>query len=439
MGRVSLGYEPREWQRECHQSLERFSVLALHRRAGKTELAIMELIHKALSCEQEMPFYVYLAPLLKQAKLIAWARLKDRLKPLRNAGAVQISESELTVKFRHNGAVIRVMGGDNPDAARGIRLDGCVIDEVAQTRPEVWTDIIQPALSDRKGWALFIGTPAGVNLFSELFFRAARLEGWMAKRYTVHDTDALDPNEVARLERDMAPSSFAREYLCDFSAAGDDQLISLSDVQGASQREVPSSSYSWSPRIFGVDPARFGGDRSVIFPRQGLRAGDPIVMQGIDNMALADRVAVEAKAWDVDTIFVDAGAGAGVIDRLRQIGVDCVEVPFGGRASDPQYKNKRAEMWCLMAQWMLTGTIPDLPELKQDLSAPTYSYDMNGKKVLESKDSIKSRGLLSPDLGDALALTFAMPVAARTEKEMWVQKHSRNDGVEYDPLDSVLW
>ena len=439
MARISLGYYPREWQRECHRDLRRFSVLALHRRAGKTELAIIELITRALSFTDDMGLFLYMAPLLKQAKLIAWSRLKERLKPLRAQGAITVSESELAITFKHNKAVIRVLGADNPDAARGLRVDGCVMDEVAQMRPEVWVDIIQPALSDRKGWSLFIGTPAGVNLFSELYFKAQNEDGWMSRRYTVFDTDSLDQAEVNRLQRDMAPSSFSREYLCDFSAAGDDQLLSLSDVQGASQRELAAAQYTWSPKIFGVDPARFGGDRSVIFLRQGLRAGEPIVMQGIDNMALADRVAAEARAEDVDQIFVDSGAGAGVIDRLRQLGVDCVEVPFGGRPIDPQYKNKRAEMWCMMADWIQTGSIPDIPALKQDLSAPTYSYDVNGRKMLESKDSIKARGLPSPDLGDALALTFAMPVPARTEKELWVERHSRDTGVEYDPLDRVLW
>lgn len=432
---INLGYYPREWQAECHQSLKRFSVLALHRRAGKTELAIMELINRALSTKLDRALYVYAAPLLKQAKLIAWSRLKDRLKPLRNVNAVIVNESELAVEFKHNGAIIRVYGCDNPDAMRGVRLDGAVIDETGQIKPEVWTDIIQPALSDRKGWALFIGTPAGVNLFSELFFKSQSLPDWMGRRYTVYDTDALDPDEVSRLQRDMADSSFAREYLCDFAAAGDDQLISLSDVMGGASRELAAASYNWSPRIFGVDPARFGGDRSVIFPRQGLKAGEPIVIQGIDNMALADRVSAEAKAWDVDTIFVDAGAGAGVIDRLRQLGVDCVEVPFAGRPIDPQYKNKRIEMWSLMAQWLQEGSIPDVPALKQDLSTPRYTFDANGKKQLESKDSIRARGLPSPDLGDALALTFALPVAARTEKQAWVEQYSVKGGKEYDPFD----
>ena len=434
--RISFDYSPRAWQQECHARKERFRVFALHRRAGKTELGLIELIHEAAQSKAELSLFAYVAPFLKQAKAIAWARLKQRLEPLRRVERISINESELTVTFKHNKAVIRIIGADNPHALRGVRLDGVVMDEVAQMRPEVWTDIIQPALSDRKGWAIFIGTPNGINLFSELFHKARSLPDWYSARYTVQDTNSLDPDEVERLERDMAPSSFAREYLCDFSAAGDDQLIGLTDIEDAARRELLEDQYIWSPRVLGVDPARFGGDRSVIFPRQGLRAGKPVVIQGIDNMSLASRVAQEAKDWRADVIFVDAGAGAGVIDRLRQLGVDCVEVPFAGRPMDQQYKNKRAEMWFLLSQWLKSGSIPNNQDLKQDLGAPTYNFDALGKKMLESKDHIKARGLPSPDLGDALALTFAFPVSARTDLDRFREK-SDKEGHEYDPLELV--
>ena len=131
---------------------KRFTVLALHRRAGKTELAIMELLDKALQCQQELGLFFYVAPYLKQTKAIAWSRLKRKLEQLRRTHAVAINEGELmSVTFRHNGASIRIFGADNPDAMRGVRLDGVVLDEVAWIAPEAWNDIVQPALSDRMG------------------------------------------------------------------------------------------------------------------------------------------------------------------------------------------------------------------------------------------------------------------------------------------------
>lgn len=436
---VSLDYAPRAWQRECHRNRKRFTVLALHRRAGKTELAIMELLDKALQFDKDLGQFFYVAPYLKQAKAIAWARLKQKIEPLRQHEAVEVNEGELWVRFKHNGAMIRIFGGDNPDAMRGVRLDGVVIDEVAQIKPEVWNDIIQPALSDRKGWALFIGTPQGINLFSELYYRAEALPDWHCARYTVFDTNAIDAEEVERLRRDMNETSFAREYLCDFTAAGDDQLISLADAEEAARRTLRPDDIKDAPRILGVDPARFGDDRSVIFARQGLQAFAPAVFRGIDNMELAARVAAKIQDWKPDAVFIDSGAGAGVIDRLRQLGHDVVEVPFGGKATNPSlFLNRRAEMWFEVADWLrMGGAIPNDSALKQELATPIYWYDAAGRRVLEAKDDIKKRlqGGGSPDLADALALTFAYPVAKRNPLDAY--RNDRGSRGDYDPYRAM--
>lgn len=441
--RIDLGYKPRAWQRECHARKARFTVLALHRRAGKTELALRELLDSALRFDLDLGLFFYVAPLLKQAKAIAWARLKQIVAPLVMNGLAEVNESELWVRLLTNGAMIRVYGADNPDAMRGVRLDGVVIDEVAQTKPEVWDDIIQPALSDRKGWALFIGTPNGVNLFSQLFFSAPTLDDWYATRYTVYDTDALDPDEVARLRATMSEASFSREFLCDFAAAGVDQLISLLDVEDAMRRHLPLTDYDFAGKVMGVDPARFGDDRSVIFKRQGRKAFDPIVRHKMDNMALAALVADEIRQWNPDAVFVDEGNGSGVIDRLRQLGYNVIGVHFGGKATKTRYANKRAEMWFEMAEWVKAGAaLPQDQSLKTDLASPTYWFDGSDKIVLEAKDDIKARIKVSPDLGDALALTFAYPVQRDLLKANGVPMVSVDTGISetvlnYDPMNAL--
>ncbi len=414
--------------------------MALHRRAGKTELAIMELLDNALRFDKDLGLFFYVAPYLKQAKAIAWARLKARVEPMRQHSMVEINESELSVTLKHNGSVIRIFGADNPDAMRGVRLDGCVIDEVAQIKPEVWNDIIQPALSDRQGWAMFIGTPSGINLFSEIYYRAQTLPDWHAALYTVYDTHALEADEVERLKRDMPETAFMREYMCDFSAAGDDQLISLSDADAASRRVYTEKETLDMPRVLGVDPARFGDDRSVIVKRQGLQMFDPLVYRGIDNMALAARVAAVIEDWDPDAVFIDAGAGSGVIDRLRQLDYDVIEVPFGGKAiAERNFVNRRTEMWWAMREWITSGgAIPRDPSLRQEMSTPVYWYDANGRRVLESKDEIKKRlqGGASPDIADALCLTFAYPVKQRLPLEIRERVkpgHTRD----HDPYSSM--
>lgn len=424
---IDLGYRPRPWQAACHQNRRRFTVLALHRRAGKTELALAELIDKALRFDRELGLFFYVCPLLKQAKAVAWLRLKQRVAPLLLRGLVEINESELWVRFTSNGTMIRVYGADSPDRMRGVRLDGVVLDEVAQMKPEVWDDILQPALSDRRGWALFIGTPKGVNLFSQLFFAARDKPDWHAALYTVHDTDAIDPLEVRRLQAEMSEQSWRREYLCDFSAAGDEQLISLADVEESSRRHLRREQYDFAPVVLGVDPARFGDDRSVIATRQGLYCRPFRVYTKVDNMALAAYVAQAVEDTQADAVFVDAGNGAGVIDKLRQMGFDVTEVHFGGKPSRPRFVNKRAEMWCELRDWLVAGgAIPNDVSLKQDLGAPTYKFDVQDRLQLESKDELKSRGLPSPDLGDALALTFAFPV--RKERNLRAEA-ARQGGV----------
>lgn len=425
---IDLGYQPRAWQKQVHSKRQRFTVCALHRRAGKTELAVMELVDKAMKFPLELGLFAYVAPYLKQAKAIAWLRLKHYCNKI---PGVEVNESELWIRFPHNEAMIRIFGGDNADALRGLRLDGCVIDEVAQIKPELWEEVVQPALSDRKGWALFIGTPHGLNLFSKLYFEGQSKAGWLSVRYTVYDTHAIDSGEVERLRSDMSENAFAREYLCDFSASGDDQLMSLSEVEDASRRALRDDQYSFAPVVLGVDVARFGDDSSVIQRRQGLASFEPQVFQGVDNMTLAGHVAAAITRHNPDAVFIDAGHGQGVIDRLRQLGHHVIEVHFGGSPTHARYKNKRAEMWYELADWIRAGgAIPSNMRLKQDLATPTFSYDAANRIILEAKDDIKARGMPSPDLGDALALTFTYPV----QKKQF--SHAQGNALlsDYDPF-----
>ncbi len=436
MAEVRFGHPMRAWQRECAELASgcRFLVMVLHRRAGKTEFALKKLLDAAVKNQLDLPNYFYVAPQLKQARAIAWARLKQMVELLRVHGAVEVSEVDSLVRFAHNGAVVRIYGADNPDSMRGVRLDGCVVDEVAQTKPQVWEEILRPALSDRSGWAWFIGTPKGVNLFSELFFAAEGREGWRRARYTVDETDALAVEEVALIRAEMSENAFAREYLCDFAAAGDDQLISLTDVEAAARRRYTARDVSSQPRILGVDPARFGDDRSVLVSRRGLVVLEPQVFRGVDNMDLAARVAARIEQWQPDAVFVDSGAGAGVIDRLRQLGHSVVEVNFGGRpVTDARFANRRAEMWMAMADAVRAGlAIPNDASLKVELATPVYRYDAQQRLIIESKDEIRKRlpGAGSPDIADALALTFAAPVRKRDGLAL---AGSRPHSFDYDP------
>lgn len=430
---IDTGYRPREIQRAIHSEMakKRFGVIVAHRRFGKTVFCVNALIDAALRFTRlANGRFAYVAPYYKQAKDVAWLYL---IEYTQNIPGVKISNQELSITLP-NGARIKLYGADNPDSMRGLYFDGIVIDEVADIRPHVWGEIIRPALSDRKGWAVFIGTPKGVNLFSELYYGAVEDPNWFAGFYPVSETKLIDLDELQMIRKTSTESQYAQEMECDFNAAVDNALISMDVVLEASGKHRPTEEVEGSPKILGVDVARYGGDRCCIFPRQGLIAYKPKTYRGIDNMTFAGHVAEAIDKWKPDAVFVDAGRGEGVIDRLRQIGLNPIEVNFGGKPNDPHYKNKRAEMWDTMKRWLIAGgSLPPIPELKVDLCAPTYSYANAANKFeLESKDKIKERGLPSPDLGDALALTFAMPVAKK--QPIGVNSAHRKQQQEYNPL-----
>jgi hypothetical protein len=199
-----------------HQDLERFNVLVMHRRFGKTVFAINQLVKWVTECPLPNAQGAYIAPLYKQAKKVAWEYLKQFTAPI---PGMKYYEAELMAKFP-TGDAIYLAGGDNPDSLRGIYLDGCILDEVAQMSPRLWPQIIRPALSDRKGKAIFIGTPFGMgNQFHKLYELAADTPGWFRKLWTVEDTDYIDAEELAAAKLEMAEEEYEQEFMCSWSAA----------------------------------------------------------------------------------------------------------------------------------------------------------------------------------------------------------------------------
>lgn len=445
MTHITIPYSPRFPQGEIHEQLEshRFAVLVAHRRLGKTVLAVNHLIKRAITDGKSDGFYAYLAPFRNQAEQIAWGYLKKYTAPI---PFCKTNEQKLAITLP-TGATIRIYGADNPDSLRGIYLDGVVIDEVAQIKPEVWGEIIRPALADRKGWAVFIGTPKGINLFSQTYDKALELMSrgdpdWVAMLYSVDQTGVIDEKELAALKNEMSDNEFRQEFLCDFAAANDDALISIDLVRSAVTRHYREHEFDQAPLIYGVDVARFGNDSSVIFKRRGLIAYEPIVLRNIDNMALADRIAIEQAKDHPDAIFIDAGGGQGVIDRLRQLGIRVAEVAFGAKAINERYANRRMEMYIGLRDWLKSGgLIPPNPILQSDLSTPTYGYTPSGAMILESKDKIKERLGRSTDLSDALALTFAAPVRPKLDRRLENQIYG-SDVEKYNPqenFESQYW
>ncbi len=207
-------YDPRPLQREIHRKLKRFSVLVCHRRFGKTVLAINQLIASALKCTKPKPRYAYFAPFRNQAKNVAWDYLQDYTRSLK----AEFNQAELRADLP-NGARITLYGADNPNAIRGIGLDGCIMDEHSQMPPRLWDEVVRPCLADREGYAIFIGTPMGENTFHKLYTDAIDDDDWYAGMFKASETGVLPDKELEAMRVTMSPDLYKQELECSFTAA----------------------------------------------------------------------------------------------------------------------------------------------------------------------------------------------------------------------------
>jgi hypothetical protein len=212
---IEIAYKPREQQLAIHELMDskRFGVVVAHRRMGKTVSAINHLIKDALLNQKEAPRYAYIAPTYGQAKRVAWDYLVKYAEPLGGTSNI----SELRVDFW--GRRIQLFGSDNPETLRGQYFDGVILDEIGDQNPKIWTDIVRPALADRKGWCLFIGTPKGHNHFKELRDRAEKEDGWGLLEFKASETGVVDEIELKAAKNEMGEDKYRQEFECSFDAA----------------------------------------------------------------------------------------------------------------------------------------------------------------------------------------------------------------------------
>lgn len=218
---IFTGYLPREHQELLHRSLKRFNVIVCHRRFGKTVFSINEMVDQGLRNPKRKPQYAYISPTYGQSKRIAWEMLKDYTKDIPGATS---NEQDLRVDIPrpHMDDHIRIMllGAENPGTIRGIYLDGVVLDEFAEMHPDVWTQVVRPALSDRKGWAIFVGTPRGYNHFYDVWKSSEKdQQNWFRAMFKASETKILPQDELEAAKITMSEEEYEQEYECSFGAA----------------------------------------------------------------------------------------------------------------------------------------------------------------------------------------------------------------------------
>ena len=212
---TDLKVELLPWQQEVFEDSSRFKVIAAGRRTGKSRLAAWKLIIEGLQCKRGHVFYV--APTQGQARDIMWQTLLEVGNPVIASSHINNLQIKLV-----NGATIALKGADRPETMRGVSLSFLCMDEYADMKPEVWEQILRPALADQKGDAMFIGTPMGRNHFYDLFQYASISEDeqWKGWHFTSYDNPLLDKEEINAAKKSMSAFSFRQEFMASFEAAG---------------------------------------------------------------------------------------------------------------------------------------------------------------------------------------------------------------------------
>ncbi|HEY9155574.1 MAG TPA: terminase [Opitutaceae bacterium] len=316
----------------------------------------------------------------------------------------------------------------NTEAFAGLHNRGkriIVIFDEASAIPDVIWEVTEGALTDKDTqiiWAVFGNPTKNKGRFRECFHGGRFSHRWQGKAIDSRSVSITDKELFAKWAADYGEDSdfFRVRVRGVFPRVDAESFISLDSALEATNREIFPQS---AAVVLGVDVARFGNDASCIFPRCGrdARSRPPEVYYGLDTMQFATKVAAAALKYHATALFVDSGGvGGGVVDRLRQLRFNVIEVDFGSKPDgvneddQSKYANKRAEIWGALRGWLRHGSIPELATgenttLVSELTAPNYGLNNKEEILLESKKDMRRRGVASPNCADALALTFAMP------------------------------
>ena len=340
----------------------------------------------------------------------------------------ELVERDLKKGTRYWGVEGRLWSAENPDAYAGVHnYDGVMVifDEASGIDDSIWsvTSGFFTENTPHRFWLAFSNPRRNSGYFYEAFH--SKREFWKNRNIDARQVEGTDKNVYEQIIDEYGSDSVQAhvEVYGMFPNASDDQFISVNIVEEAMQREKYKD--NTAPIIIGVDPARFGSDSTVIAVRQGR---DVIAIKrhkGDDTMETVGRVIEAIEEYQPALVNIDEGGlGAGVVDRLKEQRYKIKGVNFGNKAKNGMmYGNKRAEMWGDMREWLKSASIPGDRYLKSDLISPMMKPDSKGSIFLESKKDMRSRGLASPDAADAIALTFAFPVAHR-EYTGIIKKHN---------------
>lgn len=399
---------------------------------GKSALVAWILLWSIATCPDTRG--VVTANTETQLKTKTWAELGKWYHLFLGKDAFSLSATALFSKDPEHERTWRIdmvpWSERNTEAFAGLHNKGrriIVVFDEGSAIPDVIYEVTEGALTDSDTeiiWCVFGNPTRNTGRFRECFPGQRFAKAWQTIQVDSREVTITNKAQIANwIDAYGEDSDFVRIRVRGvFPRTGEMEFISASTVEAAIVREPDVSPRD--PLVIGVDVARFGSNESVIFFRKGRDAQTipPIRMRGVSTVELAGRVAEVYHQYHVDAIFVDGGGvGGGVVDNLRALHLFCFDIQFGAKSDiegsvtgnqGERYANKRAEMWGAMRAWLRTGTIPPDADLRAQLIGPTYGFNIRDQIQLERKEDMMKRGVESPDIADALALTFAYPVAA---------------------------
>lgn len=336
---------------------------------------------------------------------------------------------------------------NKPEAFAGLHNQGkrvLLFFDESSAIPDIIWETAEGALTDEHTeiiWAVF-GNPTRNNGRFHQCFHSHR-HRWFTKHIDSRTCSITNKEKIRKWVEDYGEDSdFVRVHVRGvFPSASNMQFIPNDLVELARGKHLREEEYRFAPVVIGVDPSWTGGDETVIVLRQGLMSKILAVFQKNDNDSeIAGHVAHFEDQYKADGVFIDLGWGTGIYSAGKQMGRKWTLVAFGGKSTDEGLLNKRAEMWSSMKKWLQEGgTIPDDPVLCADLTGVEYRVGETGanmgKTFLESKESMRDRGLGSPNRADALCLTFAFPVRSKGEKRL---EGAMAQARPYDPLSMEI-
>lgn len=451
---------PRKWQRKVLRSI------AKHIKANKGQVT-MEALRKAVASGRGIGKSALVSWLIlwmlstrigstvivsanseNQLRTVTWGELTKWTTMAINAHWWEISatklvpaqwitelvERDLKKGTRYWAAEGKLWSEENPDSYAGAHnMDGMMVifDEASGIPDAIWSvaaGFFTENVLDRY-WFAFSNPRRNTGYFFECFH--AKRDFWDGDRIdarTVEGTDKAIYEQIIAEHGEDSSEAMVEVY-GEFPSTGEDQFISPMTVEDAFRR--PAYKDPGAPTVMGVDPARGGADYTVIVVRKGRDIVAIKRYKGEDTMEVVGRVidAIEEFRPDLTTID-EGGLGYGILDRLTEQKYKVRGVNFGWKAKNPKmYGNKRAEMWGAVKDWLKTASIPTDRGLKSDLTGVRKKPDSSGTIFLESKKDMKARGLASPDAADALAVTFAFPMAHRENVSRRETKKSYTPGI----------